>query len=182
MQTILRGGGGRRRAFRLALSTAILSIGLMGVSAGPARAATCPSGAAAITVSSYRLTGTAGMRVVARLRGNVNQGDVIDQVAFTVNTACTSGIDAALVSYAAPGPKWDPATASRQEVFDSQSGHFGPGPNTFSLPVSVPPGCFQVDFVRGPIITQFTPPGGTYSAQSRLVDSDTGDPGCAPLV
>jgi hypothetical protein len=186
MQAILRGGHVGRLVLMLALSAA-LSMGLMGVSAGSASAAGCPSGAAAIIVNSYRLTGpppTAVIRTVTQLRGNVNQGDAIDQVTFTVNASCTAGVDVALVAYAAPGPTWDPATASRQQVVDSQvATSQGPGQHTLSLiPVVVPAGCFQVDFVRGAIIAQFSPPGGTYSAMNRLRDFDNGDPGCTPVV
>jgi hypothetical protein len=88
------------------------------------------------------------------------------------------------VAYAAPGPTWDPSTASRQMVVDSQGPtSFQPGSNTLSVvPVVVPAGCFQVDLVRGAIISQFNPPATTYWAQGRLVDSDSGDPGCTALV
>jgi hypothetical protein len=179
MHAILPGRRGRRLALTLALAVAT-AIGLIGVSAGSASAATCPSGAAAITPISYTLTGTAGIRTVTRLRGNVNQDDVVTG-SFMVNPGCTGGVTVLLVSYEAPGPTWDPSTASRQQIFDQQTTTAFPGQNSIG-PVVVPPGCFQIDLVRGAIILQFNPPSGTYSAQNRLVDADNGDPGCPALV
>jgi hypothetical protein len=146
----------------------------------PAEAAVCPPGRAAITVQNVMLVGLAGPRNPSSMRGNVNQGDTV-VVNFTVNAACTAGVEVSLVSYFAPGPTWDPNTASQQQVFNSQTETFTPGPNSIG-PVTVPVGCFQIDFVRGAVIYPFSPPSGTYSAQNRLIDFDNGDPGCTPLV
>ena len=173
-----------KRVLRQLVWSSVLVVGvLVAVAAHPgsASAATCPSGAAAITVNSVTLVGTAGTRTPAHMRGNVNQGDTVI-VNFTVTASCTAGVEASLVSYLAPGPTWDPSTANRQQVYDSQTGMFVSGPNSIG-PVTVPPGCFQIDFVRGAIISQFSPSSGiTYSAQDRLVDFDNGDPGCTALV
>jgi hypothetical protein len=121
-----------------------------------------------------------GVRTPARMKTNVNQGDTV-VVNFSVSAACSSGVQVSLASYAAPGPTWNPNTAGQQQLVDSQTGTFFPGPNSIG-PVAVPAGCFQVDLVVGEVIIQFTPPSGTYSAQNRLVDADNGDPGCTPLV
>ena len=43
------------------------------------------------------------------------------------------------------------------------------------------PGPSDIAIERGAIITQFSPAGGTYSAQNRLRDFDNGDPGCPPF-
>jgi hypothetical protein len=182
IQAILRGRRVGRLVLTLAFSAA-LAMGLMGVSVGSAGAAACPIGAAAITANSYTLSGPTHVIpvTVTRLRGNVNQGDSVTAT-FTVNANCTAGVDVALVSYEAPGPAWDPATASRQAVFNAQGPEtFGPGQHMLGL-VLVPEGCFQIDLVRGAIIGQFNPPSGTYSGQGRLVDADNGDPGCTSLV
>jgi hypothetical protein len=179
MEAILLGGRGRRLALTLVLS-ASLAIGLIGVSADSASAATC-TGAAAIHSTGYTLTGPAGVRSVTTLRGKVNQGDSVI-ASFTISSACPGGVVVSLVSYLAPGPTWDPNTANQQQPFDSLTMTFSPGPNSIG-PVLVPPvpSCFQVDFVQGTIIQSFSPPGGTYSGQGRLVDADNGDPGCTPL-
>ena len=184
MQAILRGRRVGRLVLTLALSAA-LATGLMGVSVGSAGAAACPIGAAAITANSYTLSGPTHVMpvTVTRLRGNVNQGDSATAT-FTVNANCTAGVDVAFVSYEAPGPAWDPATAGRQALFSNAQGGpvtFGPGQHMLG-PVVVPEGCFQIDLVRGAIIQTFSPPSVTYSGQGRLVDADNGDPGCFPLV
>lgn len=178
MQAILRGRRVGRLVLTLALS-AVLAIGMMGISPGSASAAVC-TGATAFSQTSYTLTGTPGVRTVTTLRGNVNQGDSV-VARFTIKATCSNSLAVSLVSYEAPGPTWDPATASSQQVFDSQGAVGQPGVPASIGPVLVPPGCFQIDFVQGGIIQTFSPPGGTYSGQGRLVSADNGDPGCTPL-
>jgi hypothetical protein len=85
---------------------------------------------------------------VTTLRGNVNQGDSV-VARFTIKATCSNSLAVSLVSYEAPGPTWDPATASSQQVFDSQGAVGQPGVPASIGPVLVPPGCFQIDFVQG---------------------------------
>jgi hypothetical protein len=194
-------GRGRRRALALAIFTS----GLLAMSAGSASAdegegnppapaapaapasaaATCPTGGASITPTSYSLSGTSGLRAVPRMGGNVHQGDAVT-ASITINAACTAGVDVTLVSYNAPNATWDPNTANRQQVYaiaGNQTVHLGPGAHPNALTVTVPVGCFQIDLVQGPPITTFDPPNGvTYHAQGRFVDAANGDPGCVALV
>src|SRR5262249_14431854 len=81
-----------------------------------------------------------------------------------------------LVSYDAPGPSFDPNTASQQTIHALASGTFDPGPH--SLSVTLPDNYYQVDFVLGQAITQLGPAGSSifYSAQGRLLSADTGAP------
>jgi hypothetical protein len=174
-------GRGRRRA----LALAIFTTGLLAMSAGSASAATCPTGAASITPTSYSLNGPSGPRTVSRMGGNVHQGDAVT-ASVTIDSACTAGVDVTLVSYNAPNSTWDPNTANRQQVYaiaGNQTVHLGPGAHPNALTVTVPVGCFQIDLVQGQPIQTFDPPNGvTYHAQGRFVDAANGDPGCVPLV
>jgi hypothetical protein len=174
-----------RSALTLSIASLIVFVGLAsGVALlvpSSAQAATCPAGAAAIQSVSYTLNGSAGIRTVSDLTGNVNQGDIVT-VTFTVKSICSNGVQFSVVSYLAPGPTWDPNTAGRQEIFNEGSAVGQPGVPT-SLTITVPPGCFQIDFVGGTPLAKLDPSTGmTYSAQNRLIDFDNGDPGCLPLV
>jgi uncharacterized repeat protein (TIGR01451 family) len=95
-----------------------------------------------------------GCKTVNDLRGNVHQGDWV-QVTFTVAPGVTDLLS--FVSYTAPGPAFDPATASQQVVFDVDSGIFSGG--THTLMVRVPNCYFQIDFVCGPVIEHLGPAG-----------------------
>src|SRR2546423_6253491 len=90
MHTILTGGRGRRRALMLALSTGALAVGMTAASAAPAFAA-CPTGAAAVTVQGYTLSGPTGVRTATNLNGDIHSGDTV-VANFTVNAGCTSGV------------------------------------------------------------------------------------------
>jgi hypothetical protein len=142
-----------------------------------AQAAVCPAGPSAIQSVSYTLN---GITTVSDLTGNVNQGDIV-QANFTVKPTCSNAVLFSLVSYLAPGPTWDPNTASQQMIFDQDTVSAPPGIPTSTRPIAVPLSCFQIDFVGGAPLTSFSPPSGTYSAQHRLIDADNGDPGCTPL-
>lgn len=113
-----------------------------------------------------------GMTAVSDLRGKAGEGDVV-QVSFTI-AAGTQPQRFTLVSYTAPGKDFDPNTASQQQIFDVDTGVFGPG--TYTLTVSNPHSYFQVDFVNGFAIDRFGPDGSniTYSAQNRLASADNG--------
>jgi hypothetical protein len=182
-EAIIKDGRGRRRVLALAIFTS----GLLAMSAGSANAATpaCPTGAASITPNSYTLGVAPLSRSVSRMRGNVNQGDLVT-ASVTISAYCMSGVDVTLVSYNAPNATWDPNTANQQQVYaiaGNQTAHLLAGSHPNALQVSVPAGCFQIDLVQGQTITTFDPPHNiTYSAQKRLVDADNGDPGCIALV
>jgi hypothetical protein len=113
-----------------------------------------------------------GTTAVSDLRGKTDEGDVV-QVTFTI-AAGTQPQRFSLVTYTAPGKDFDPNTASQQQIFDVDTGVFGPG--TYTLTVSNPHSYFQVDFVNGFAIDRFGPAGSniTYSAQNRLASADNG--------
>lgn len=111
-----------------------------------------------------------GYTTVTDLRGNTNQGDVV-QVTFTI-VAGAEPHQYTLVSYTAPGAVFDPNTASQQQVFDFDTGFFGPG--TYTLEVRIPNSFYQIDFVCGALIDRFGPAGSNifYGAQGRLLSAD----------
>jgi hypothetical protein len=179
MHTILTGGRGRRRGLGLALCTAALAIGLMGVGTGTASAVTCAANASSLSAKSYTINGTT---TYSDLRGNVNPGDVV-VANFTVSPTCSNSLTYGTASYAAPGPTWDPNTSTSQLLWDSTTATGSPGVPTSTLPISVPPFCFQVDFFGGAVLSSLDYSAGqTYSQQGRLVSADNGDPGCTPIV
>jgi hypothetical protein len=77
-----------------------------------------------------------------------------------------------LVSYTAPGPTFVAADAYLQEIFDIDTGVFGPG--THTLTVTIPHSFYQIDFVCGAAIDHFGPAGSNifYSPQRRLISAD----------
>ena len=111
-----------------------------------------------------------GTTPVSDLRGNTKEGDTV-QVSFTV-AAGAAPQRFTLVSYTAPGPKFDANTASQQKIFDTDTGVFGPG--SYTLTVSNPHSYFQVDFVGGYAIDRLGPANSNifYSAQNRLFSAD----------
>jgi SdrD B-like domain/RTX calcium-binding nonapeptide repeat (4 copies) len=127
----------------------------------------CADEATEIVNISYLIN---GCTTVTDLRGNTNQGDVV-QVTFTV-AAGTPPHQLTLASYTAPGAVYDPNTASQQQVFDYDTGIFGPG--TYTLEVRIPNSFYQIDFVCGSLIDHFGPAGSNifYSAQGRLLSAD----------
>jgi hypothetical protein len=121
----------------------------------------------AICNISYTVNGTC---TYSDLRGNTNQGDSVT-VTFTI----LSGHEAhryTLVSYTAPSAAFDPNTASQQQIFDLDTGVFGPG--TYTLTVNIPDCYYQIDFVCGAAIDRLGPAGSNifYSAQERLISAD----------
>ena len=93
---------------------------------------------------------------------------------FTIAAGCEP-LKVSLVVYCAEAG-WD---LTQQTVHDFDSGFFGPN-GVHTLDIDIPPltTCryFQVDFVRGSVIWQFSPPNGTYAAQGRLLDFYRGSP------
>ena len=110
-----------------------------------------------------------GTTVVTDLRGNTHQGDEI-QAVFTVIPGGQATVS--LVSYTAPESTFVAADAYKQQIFDEQSGTYGPG--TYTLTVQAPDSYYQVDFVCGQAIDHLGPAGSNifYSAQSRLISAD----------
>ncbi len=94
-----------------------------------------------VTNISYLIN---GCKVVTDLRGNTNQGDIV-QVTFTVTSGAP--VTLSLVSYTAPDPYFDANDASQQQIFEVDTGTFGPG--TYTLTVHLPHSFYQVDFVCG---------------------------------
>ena len=119
-----------------------------------------------------------GTTAVSDLVGKTKEGDTV-QVSFTVVAGATPD-RYTLVSYTAPGKTFDPATAAQQEIFQMDTGIFGPG--SYTLDVRIPHSYFQVDFVIGSAIEPFGPAGSNifYSAQTRLVSYDNG--GSKPMA
>jgi hypothetical protein len=113
-----------------------------------------------------------GTTDVKNLRGHVHQGDTV-QAFFDVPAGKT--VQVTLVSYEAPGPKFDANTASQQQVFQVQTQSFT-GPGTFSLTVRVPDSFFQVDFVLGSVLAPLGPAHSNifYTPQGRLISADNG--------
>ncbi len=76
------------------------------------------------------------------------------------------------VSYTAPGATFVASDAYLQEIFDIDTGVFGPG--THTLTVTNPNSYYQIDFVCGAAIDQFGPAGSNifYTPQKRLLSAD----------
>lgn len=112
-----------------------------------------------------------GNTKVASLGGNTHEGDQV-QVFFTLAAGYTDTLS--LVSYTAPESTFVAADASKQVVFDSQSGTFTGG--THSLTITIPLCYYQIDFVCGPVIDHFGPAGSNvfYTPQGRKIDSNNG--------
>jgi parallel beta-helix repeat protein len=119
-----------------------------------------------ITCISYVINGCTR---VTTLAGNTHEGDQV-QVFFTLAPGYTDTLS--LVSYTAPESTFVAADASKQVVFDSQSGTFTGG--THSLTITIPVCYYQIDFVCGPIIDHFGPAGSNvfYTPQGRKINSD----------
>jgi hypothetical protein len=71
-------------------------------------------------------------------------------VTFTEPQDCQQ--DLALIAYTAPGPKFDPATAHEQQVFDAKA-VTNVGNGKFEWTVKIPACYFQLDFVYGTVLT-----------------------------
>ena len=112
-----------------------------------------------------------GSQAVTNLRGHTHQGDVV-QVQFTVISGNTDLLS--LVSYTAPGATFVASQASQQQIYQDDSGTFGPG--TYTLSVVIPRSFYQIDFVCGYAIDRFGLAGSNifYSAQDRLISADNG--------
>ncbi len=125
------------------------------------------SGAISTALAVYVVNGTT---FVSDLRGNTDEGDTV-QVSFTV-PAGHAPHRFTLVSYTAPGATFVASQASQQQIFDIDTGVFGPG--NYTLTVTIPHSFYQVDFVCGAAIDHFGPEGSNifYSAQTRLISAD----------
>jgi protocatechuate 3,4-dioxygenase beta subunit len=106
------------------------------------------------------------------LRGNTHQSDIIT-VTFTIR-AGSSPHPFTLVSYTAPDSYFDATHASQQEIYDIDTGVFGPG--TYQLSVHIPDSYYQIDFICGAAIDHLGPANSNifYSAQGRLISADNG--------
>lgn len=119
-----------------------------------------------------------GKKTVTDLRGNTNQGDEV-KVRFTIKPGAMSHAFT-LVSYTAPGSSFVAGDAYLQQIYDIDTGVFGPG--THCLTVMIPDCYYQIDFVCGEAIDKFGPAGSNifYSAQMRLLSAD--NDGCVPCL
>ncbi len=110
-----------------------------------------------------------GTRQVTNLRGNTNQGDQIE-VMFTVIDGGSATVS--LVTYTAPEGTFIASHAAQQQIFELQTGTFGPG--TYAMTVQAPNSYYQVDFICGSAIDHLGPAGSNifYSAQGRLISAD----------
>ncbi|HZT92420.1 MAG TPA: hypothetical protein VFA05_10315 [Gaiellaceae bacterium] len=143
---------------------AVLVAALASVTAGTAVAAdpaTCPS--------SGQATG-----------GQFTFANGMASVPVTIAAGCTD-VKVSLVSYEAPGPSWDPNTASQQVKYDFQTQLLSAG--TTTLTVRVPDCYFQLDLVYGDPIDHLGPAGTNnfYGSQGRMIESlNGGTSACAP--
>jgi len=147
------------------------------VSAQAAPPVTCPAGDAAMTSHEFVIGG----QHFPTLTGHVVPGQAVT-ANFTIAAGC-SAEQVSLVSYQAPSGSFDSATADQETVFDAATGTFGAGDHT--LIVTTPACFFQVDFVRGAVITKLGPAGSNnfYSAQGRLISADNGGTtNCTPVT
>ncbi|MDQ1418179.1 MAG: hypothetical protein QOJ52_141 [Acidimicrobiaceae bacterium] len=157
------------------LGLPVLSVGLASPAAawgggdygGGYNTTPCPSGTAAVTNISFVINATT--RVVT-LGGNARSGLSVTAT-FDIAKNCKN-IQVSLAAYRAPSATYDRNTASQQVLFDSSTGTFSPV--THTLQIFVPAGCFQVDFVLGPVITKLGPANTSnfYGDQNRLIDHD----------
>lgn len=134
----------------------------------------CPTVAAAKIVDyAYTINAKSGVK---KLDGNVKSGDKVE-VEFTIAEGCQD-IEISLVAYEASSDMFSEDTAEKQVLFDSDTGKFDEG--THTLEVDVPDCFFQVDFVRGPVITKLGPKGTNnfYGKQGRLIDATSGGQEC----
>jgi hypothetical protein len=137
----------------------------------------CPADNSQVASFEFLIRG----QTFSTLQGHVHLGDHVTAF-FTINPAC-SGIQVSLASYVAPAPAWDRNTADQQQLYRSATGTFDPGSRQ-SLSVDVTPtGFYQVDFVRGPVITHFGPASSNnfYGDQNRLIDHDNGPVDTTPV-
>jgi hypothetical protein len=114
---------------------------------------------------------TRGTHTFSDLRGHTHQGDTVT-VHFRVARGATATVS--LVTYDAPGPRFNSNTASQQVIADLATGTFTGG--THSLTVHIPSNFYQIDFVDGAAIDHFGPAVSNifYSAQRRLLSADNG--------
>jgi hypothetical protein len=112
---------------------------------------------------TYLINGTS----FATLEGNVHSGDTV-KATFTLGEGCDDQFS--LAAYKAASGTYVESETSSQTLADSDTGHFGGGVHT--LTVTIPTCFYQVDFVRGPVLTTITP--GAYSDAGHLIDHDNG--------
>lgn len=125
----------------------------------------------------------------------VKQGKPV-KVCFTA-PATTGYKTYSLISYTSPYPDFVKAEAHLQKVFDYKTITVGPEGGNICLEIKVPNCYFQVDFVKGCIITTLGPadtnPNNFYTEQHRLIahandgtvactciNKPTGNQGCNP--
>jgi hypothetical protein len=130
---------------------------------------TCASYGNASPVNiTYKVNGV----IVPSLNDYVTQNALVE-ITFTTQPGADTTIFS-LVSYTAIDSVFSDSTADQQVVFDSETIVVGPGTHTLS--VNVPDCFFQIDFVKGCVITQLGPAGSGnfYSTQGRLIAADNG--------
>ena len=123
-----------------------------------------------LTNISYTIVNSGGTKTVTSLQGNVKEGDVVT-ANFTVKAG--KSVEVTLVSYMGDQPIVPP-NLGNQEIFDIQTGTFGPGQH--SLTVVVADCYFQVDFIGGKAIVPLGPTGSNilYGVQGRLLSFAVG--------
>lgn len=119
-----------------------------------------------------------GTRAVTDLRGNTNQGDEVT-VVFTIAAGNLPHVYT-FVSYTAPDNYFNADNAHLQQIYDLETGVFGPG--THSMTIIIPDCNYQIDFVCGEAIDRFGPAGSNifYTPQNRLFSAD--NDGCNDCV
>jgi hypothetical protein len=143
------------------------------------------SNISAVTCDNYgsgdanNIVYTVNGSVVSSLSG-VSSGDHV-QVCFNVSNGSSTIFT--LVSYSAPSASFSESTASLQTIFDQDSKTFS-GSGTCCLSVTVPSCYFQVDFIKGCVISQLGPEGSNnfYGVQGRLIAGVNGGSGICNCV
>ncbi len=120
---------------------------------------------------SYTINGVSGFKT---LEGNLKHGDTV-KVDFTVADGCKD-VQLSLASYDAPDGVFSKDTAVKQVLFDSKTGKVGAGKGSLKI---VLPDCFyQVDFVRGEVLTKLGPATSDNFYEGRLIDAGNGGEKC----
>jgi hypothetical protein len=127
----------------------------------------CSIGNAKVQNVSYDIDG----HTYSSLNGHVKSGSTVKVTwSFASGTTPTR---VSLVSYQAPAASFSTENASMQTVYDSATGVYNAGMH--SMTITVPNCYFQIDFVYGCIIDNFSAASNIfYGTEGRLIDHDNG--------
>src|SRR4051794_10824904 len=134
------------------------------------KTATCPSGNTQVSSRTFTVNGT---KTWADITGRIHSLDTV-KVKFYMAAGCVNQT-ISFVTYSAPSATYTEATADQETVYQSATGSYNAG-GPYYQTVQVPPGYFQIDFIRGNVITKLGPAGTNnfYTKQGTLIDVDNG--------